>query len=146
MEEEQASAELEAIIAALEKQLLPGSARFSIRQYGGGPDESFIYADREGLKRFALELLKAAKSQSQPTSTQPGKLFSLDIEEEWLQQDGDTCVHYIEPAVKEEGQLVPVKKRFDFAGWFFPTGCLGLFIILVIATIIGIRQLVLWLF
>ena len=51
---------LQNIIAQFDEKELKEKALFGILQYGGGPDESFIKANKEGLELFALELLKSA--------------------------------------------------------------------------------------
>ena len=45
--------ELEKIIAQLEKCNAADGAYFAINRYGGGPEESYINANRTGLELFA---------------------------------------------------------------------------------------------
>ena len=53
-------ARIEAIIGELESVASKEKGYFSMWQYGGGPDESFIKANRDGLRLYAIELLKAS--------------------------------------------------------------------------------------
>ena len=53
--------DLQNIIDQFDEEELKRQGIFGISQYGGGSDESFIRANKEGLELFALELLKSAR-------------------------------------------------------------------------------------
>jgi hypothetical protein len=53
--------ELQEIIGRFNEEELKQLGLFGIFQYGGGSDESFIRANKEGLELFTLQLLKSAR-------------------------------------------------------------------------------------
>ena len=57
--------ELQNIIDKLESENRKEKAYFGIFEYGSGPDESYIKADKQGLELFALEILKAARDSEE---------------------------------------------------------------------------------
>jgi len=57
-------AELSALIGRLERELPREHARVKLHQYGGGPDECQIVANRAGYLRLGVEFLKGALAPS----------------------------------------------------------------------------------
>ncbi|MFN3760661.1 MAG: hypothetical protein ACK4SF_15735 [Algoriphagus aquaeductus] len=53
--------DLQKIIDQFDEDELERQGIFGISQYGGGSDESFVRANKEGLVLFPLELLKSAR-------------------------------------------------------------------------------------
>ncbi len=91
--------ELEDLISKLELGVSKDTALFEIYQYGGGPDESFVKANQEGLQLFAIELLKASLKVEQ-TIGDPAK-NTIHIEHEEMLENGDIGLHYIEPTLQK---------------------------------------------
>ena len=56
-------------IALLDREIPREGARVRLDQYGGGPDESRIIANKAGFLRLGLELLKAAYAPRERGST-----------------------------------------------------------------------------
>ena len=96
--------ELQDIIDKIESANLKEEAYFGIFQYGGGADESFIKANRQGLELFALELLKASKEKEKNT-------YSLDEDEQWIDIDSDTQIDYIK--LSNENRIKTKQEKYN---------------------------------
>ncbi|WP_200975400.1 hypothetical protein [Echinicola sp. 20G] len=136
---------LQNIIDKLEKEDRKEKAYFGIFEYGGGPDESFIKASKEGLELFALEILKAARdSEELLKSEKEESVFPLGFDEDWIDDDCSTYIQYVEPIdvirtnVKQEPYMETWKdKTMKF-------GCISAILIAIISAIVGIVTIVKW--
>lgn len=136
--------ELIDLISKLEPGVSKDTALFEIYQYGGGPDESFVKANQEGLQLFAIELLKASLKVEQ-TVSDPSKT-SIQIEHEEILENGDIGIHYIEPTLEKRQ---PSPKRPPENNWkdtLIKGGCISIAVIIIVATIIGLISIFKWLF
>ena len=126
--------ELKEIIEKLKAEHKSESAYFGIFQYGGGPDESFIKATKEGLALHATEILEALSKFNAGEFNQENGTLSLDQEAEWM--DGDTLFDHIELTTKPELENnQPYKEK-----WYdklVPVGCIGLAILILISAVVG---------
>ena len=137
--------ELQDLISKLESEVSKETALFEIYQYGGGPEESFVKANREGLQLFALELLKASLKVEE-TIKDPVK-NTIHIEYEEMLENGDIGIHYIEPTL-EKRQIAANKPPYKetWKDTLTKGGCISIAIVLIVATIVGLIAILKWLF
>lgn len=135
--------ELGSIIKSFDTDGLKEKGTFGIFQYGGGPDESFIRANTEGLKLFALELLQSALEADEVLENENLKSIPLNLEQDWINQDSDTFIDFVEPIANK-----PIINQEAAANdqLFFQIGCVLLLIFLTVSIVIGIGTLVSWIF
>jgi hypothetical protein len=67
-------------ISSLDKAVPKEGARVAMVQYGGGPDESQIIANRQGYLRLGIEFLKAAYSTPLQPEPKAPDMVKLDLE------------------------------------------------------------------
>jgi len=138
--------ELQQIIDQFDEVGLKAQGVFGIFQYGGGADESYIRANKEGLELYALWLLKASKESENILTTEGEKIINLDNLGDWIDENSDTSIDYI--------ALLPNKMAFGEATKYQETtmdkmrgiGCMLVVILLLISTIIGVGTLAMWIF
>jgi len=88
------SDELKNIINKLDKEVPKENAAVLIEQYGGGPDESQIFANTNGYLRLGIEFLKAAIADIGSTETREN---SIDVNLEYLEHpDSSIWFDYFE--------------------------------------------------
>jgi hypothetical protein len=138
--------ELQKIIDQFDEEELKRQGVFGISQYGGGSDESFIRANKEGLELFALELLKSARDAEAILSETEKKIIPLDYEENWIDENSDTLIQYVEPIADKQKLRPKSEITSTFTDKLIPYGCGLVAIILVVAVIIGLVTLFKWLF
>ena len=91
--------ELDNLINKLDTQISKDIALFEVNQYGGGLDESFIKANKEGLQLFALELLKASLKVDEIARATEKKVIHFENEE--ILANSDVGIHYIKPTLEK---------------------------------------------
>lgn len=136
-------AELQNIIDQFDEDCLKKEAVFGIFQFGGGSDESFIKANKQGLALFAIQLLKSAKNIEESSIKDGKKTMPFDYEEDWIDGDSNTFVQYIEFAEKQHFKKetsVGLKGRLNT--W----GCVFALITLLALIITGLVTFFKWLF
>lgn len=135
--------ELDKIIESLESSNSKKEAYMSLSQYGGGMDECFAKANKQGLELFASQLLKASKDFKHVVEDPEKRVIPMNYEEEWL-ENSDVFIQYIEP-VNRLG-AVPENDTYkeSLIDKIIPIGCLTLFILLVISSIIGLITIGSW--
>lgn len=131
--------ELTNLIKNLDEESLKEYGIFGIYQYGGGPNESSIKANKEGLQLFALELLRASDKFNKGITENEEKLFSLDYNGNWLDQDSEVCIDFIEPSSKLRSEIT--EKKETFVDRLTPYGCGALLILIGISILIGLSQI-----
>ena len=136
--------ELQKIIDQFDEEELKRHGIFGISQYGGGSDESFIRANKEGLELFALELLKSARDTEAILSDTKKKIIPLDYDENWVDENSDTFIQYIEPIADKQKLRPNSENTSTFTGKLMPYGCGLVAIILVVAVIVGLVTLIKW--
>lgn len=136
--------ELQKIIEELEARVSKDKATFGIFQYGGGPDESFIKADKEGLKLFALELLKAANKSNDILEDKEKNVIPIELDESWVNEQSDTVIQYVEPVAERLPSEKPVKHKTTFFDKLLPFGCFTVLTILLAALLVGLWTLAKW--
>jgi hypothetical protein len=110
-------------------------AIFGIYQHGGS-DESYIKANKAGLQIFATELLYASLKCDSIIKDKEKNVIPLDYEAEWVAEDGETFLQYIEPlqGTREKPILKPAKSQIK--NDIYKYGCIMglLFIVACIMT------------
>lgn len=138
--------DLQKIIDQFDQDELKRQGIFGISQYGGGSDESFIRANKEGLELFALELLKSARDTEATLADAEKKVIPFDYNENWIDESSDTFIQYVEP-ITDKQKLQPKKEyKTTITDRFMPYGCGLLAIVLVVCVIVGLVTLFKWLF
>ncbi len=138
--------ELQKIIDQFDEEELKRQGIFGISQYGNGPGESFIRANKEGLELFALELLRSARDTEAVLSDNKKNIIPLNYAENWVDENSDTFVEYVQPIADKQKLKPKAEHKSTFAGRLIPYGCVLVAIILVIALIVGLITLFKWLF
>jgi hypothetical protein len=138
--------ELQKIIDQFDEEYLKQQGIFGISQYGGGSDESFIRANKEGLELFALELLKAARDSEATLADTEKKIIPFGYDGNWIDENGDTFIHYIEPIADKQKSKPKAEYKMTFSDRLMPYGCGLIAIILVVSVIVGLVTLFKWLF
>lgn len=137
--------ELNKIIESLESSNSIDDAYLALYQYGGGPDESFAKANKEGLELLAVQLLKASRDFEEIVADDEKNVIPLDYEEDWI--DGDIFIQYVEPVDKKGKQIREEESHKEtFFDRLVPFGCIGGIILIVISAIIGLISIFKWIF
>ncbi|MCG9793267.1 hypothetical protein [Flavobacterium algicola] len=138
--------QLHKIIEKFDENDLKIKGIFGIFQYGGGSDESFIKANKEGLELFALELLKSANSTEEVLNDSEKTIIPFQHNEDWIDENSNTIIEYIEPLyynrkinVQKDYKTKNIEKLISLG-----FGFLG--IILVISVLVGFATIIKWMF
>ncbi|WP_310377924.1 hypothetical protein [Flavobacterium sp.] len=134
--------ELQKIIEKFDENELKQKAIFGVFQYGGGSDESFVRANKEGLELFALELLKSAKHTEAKLNNTEKTIIPLEYNEDWIDENSDTFIEYIELIAYKQNNnyITTISNKLMSFGF----GLLS--IILVISVLVGLVVIFKWLF
>ncbi len=138
--------ELQKIIDQFDEYELKRQGIFGISQYGGGSDESFIRANKEGLELFALELLKSARDTEVILSNTEKNIIPLEYDEDWVDENSDTFIQYVQPIADKQKLKPKSEYKSTFLDKLLPLGCGLIALILVISVIVGLVTLFKWLF
>ena len=125
--------DLKKIISQIDEPALRESATFGIDQWGQGADESFIKANKEGLLLFAIQLLQAAAAADEVVGNKERSIVPLDIENNWMDQEAPTVIHYVEAVNKRDERSSQVNRRRTVADLLIPVGC-GLVALVVLGS------------
>jgi hypothetical protein len=137
--------ELQKIIDQFDENDLKNRAIFGIAQYGGGSDESFIRANKEGLELFAIELLKSARDTNEIISSNRRNSIPLDYNENWIDENSDTFIQYIELITEKRKKKPNNDHTTKFADKLIPYGCGLILIVVLISIIVGLVTIFKWL-
>ena len=138
--------ELQKIIDQFDEDELKQQGIFGISQYGGGSDESFVRANKEGLELFALQLLKSAIETEDILSDKEKNIIPLDYDEDWVDENSDTYLQYVEPIADKQKLNPKSEYKSTFSDKLMPYGCGLVLLILLVSVIIGFSTLLNWLF
>lgn len=133
--------ELQKIIDLFDEEELKRQGIFGISQYGGGSDESFIRANKEGLELFALELLKAARDTEATLADSEKKIIPFDYDENWIDENSDTFIQYVEPIADKQKIKPKDEHKTTIADKLMPYGCGLVAIVLFVSIIVGLITL-----
>ncbi|HHC80147.1 MAG TPA: hypothetical protein ENK46_09715 [Flavobacteriia bacterium] len=112
-------------------------------QYGGGPDESYIKANREGLEIHAAELLEASLETKTEFEKGKEKIFGLD--NELYDKESDYGFDYVELKKEKRNEIKPYSEyKETWKDKVFKVGCVGIGIILIGLIIVGFITTITW--
>ena len=138
--------ELQKIIDQFDEDELKQQAIFGIYQCGGGSDESFVRANKEGLELFALQLLKSAKDTEAILLDKEKSIITFNYDEDWVDENSDTFIQYVEPIADKQQLKSMSEYKSTFADKLIPYGCGLVLIILVLSVVVGFVTILDWLF
>jgi len=138
--------ELQKIIDQFDEDELKRKAIFGISQYGGGSDESFIRANKEGLELFALELLKSARDTENLLSDPEKNIIPFNYYEDWVDENSDTFIQYVEQIANKQKIKPKSEHKLTFVDKLMPFGCGIIAITLIISIVVGLVTVFKWLF
>lgn len=137
--------ELKKIITQLKSRNEKNKAHFGFYQYGGGPDESYIKANKQGLELFAVELLRAGiESKNREFANNKVETIGLDLD--WIHQDGDFLIDYIEITNKDRdstNKAFPTNKE-SWKEKILKVGCIVIGIVVIGLIVIGFISVLSW--
>jgi len=139
--------QLQQIIDQIENEDLKSEAYLGIFEYGGGPDESYIKANKQGLQLFALELLKAARDSDDLLNNENEQsIFTLGFDEIWVDDESTTFIQYVEPTkeIRERVKSEPYKETWQDKVARF--GCIIAILLAVLSGIVGAVTMIKWIF
>jgi len=123
------------LITKLDSLVPRDGGRVSLTQYGGGPDESRVIANRRGYLRLGIEFLKASFA---PYEKQ--HLIKTDIRY-LLTDDSDVAFDWFERR-EDLPQTTPQSRRAHIIPSIIGFGFLGL---VILCAIIGLVTIIRWL-
>ncbi|GAK74549.1 hypothetical protein JCM19296_127 [Nonlabens ulvanivorans] len=130
--------ELKFIISRLRKDNTEEDSFFGVLQYGGGPDESMIKANRKGLRLYAAELLEASITDSENNT--------IPFNSDWTYDNADFFFDYIEISEKVENkEEQESRKNNKWLNTLFTVGCISVILALIIFIIVGGYTVLNWL-
>ena len=138
--------ELQKILDQFDEEEMKLQGTFGILQFGGGPDESFIRANKAGLELFALQLLKSARDAEAVLSGTPKKIIPFDYHIDWIDEESNTFIQYVELIDGEKKTKPQLEHKPTVIEKLIPYGCGLVILILLIAVIVGMVTLFKWLF
>ena len=135
----------EKLIEQLRQTINTEEATFGIFQYGGGTDECYIKANKDGLRLYALELLIAAQKAEEVFDAPQKNIIPISYQENWMVEDSDVLLQYIDPVCKKTGVPV-VEQKTSFSDKMISGGCFLLFVFIVLSFLVGAISIIKWLF
>lgn len=124
--------ETKGIIDSINAMTSEDDAFFSVIEHGGGLDESFIKANKDGLRLFAIELLKATLEQKTIIDRNNAK---------WIDENG-VSPEYIE-VINLPKKDIPATEKSTRRESKLTGFSIGLFfIILLISSVVGLITIV----
>lgn len=138
--------ELQQLIDQFDEQELKQHGIFNISQYGGGSDESFIKANKEGLELFALQLLKSARDIEDVLANTGQKIIPFDHEGGWMEENSNTFIQYIEPVASKQKLIARSDNKSSLTDKLMPYGCGLIALILAASVVTGLITILRWIF
>jgi len=133
--------ELQKSIDYINEQDLKGLATFGIFAIGDNWDEIAIKANKEGLQLFALQLLKASQQTKNVLLDKDIDTIPLDSNAEWINPESDIKIFYVEQVDKTYKEEKADNRKETFTDKSMKYGCVAIFILLVIAMLVGLWTL-----
>ncbi len=135
--------EIGKLINELRSQKNYDEAYIGYFQYGGGPDESCIKANRQGLELHAAELLEAALETEK--EFEKGKIKTFGLDEGISDEESDFFFEYVELIKEVRNDIKPNSEyKETWKDKIFKYGCFGVLIGLGLLIIIGIMTVLSW--
>ncbi|WCM42500.1 hypothetical protein MG290_02175 [Flavobacterium sp. CBA20B-1] len=134
---------IQELINQFDSEKLKENAYFGIFEYGGGNDESYIKANKEGLLLYSMYMLIASKNINTITDSSKDKTIPFEHFVDWIDEDSSTIIGYIEKFQgKRKGVIEPTKSNFYEK--LIPIGCFLLFIIFGVCFFVGLAEIISW--
>ncbi|ARN78580.1 hypothetical protein BST97_11610 [Nonlabens spongiae] len=127
--------DLTQVTRILRKNTEDKEAFFAFHQYGGDPSESDIHANKEGLIRYAADLLEAS------ISVTPDNRM-LELSQEWLYDNGHFYFNNIRLIDKSQYESEQVEYKITWKDKASEYGCFAMILFLILCTIIGLYIIV----
>ena len=135
--------EIRKLIEELRNRNNSDDAYIGFYQYGGGPDESYIKANRQGLEIHAAELLEAALETRAEFEKGKEKTFGLD--NKLYDNESDYGFDYVELKKEKRNEIKPYSEyKETWKDKIFKVGCIGIGILLIAFIIIGFITVITW--
>jgi len=139
------SEEHDKLIEQLRLNVHQEDAIFGIFQYGGGTDECYIRANKEGLQLYALELLIAAQKAEEVFEDPKTNIIPVKYEESWIDQHSDVFLQYVEPVGKRA--IFPYEEeKSTVSDKLLSSGCVLFLIFILLSVIVGAASIFKWIF
>jgi hypothetical protein len=139
------SEEHDKLIEQLRLYIREDDATFGIYQYGGGTDECYIKANKEGLRLYALELLIAAQKAEEVFEDSKQNIIPISYLENWIDQDSHVFLQYIDP-VRKRAITPSTEAKSTIKDNLTTGGCLLFLIFILLAVIVGAATIFKWIF
>ncbi len=133
------------LIEQLKLNISTDEATFGIFQYGGGTDECYIKANKDGLRLYALELLIAAQKAEEVFEDPKKNIIPISYQENWMDEESDVLLQYIDPVHKKAGAPV-VEQKSSLSDNMISGGCFLLFVFIVLSVLVGAVSIIKWIF
>lgn len=134
--------ELIALVNRFHSEHGTGKASFGIFQYGGGTDENYIRANRDGLILYARSILQAAISIRE--TEQPGSTIPFDLDGSWVDPSSTSFIGYVEPINGGGVQVAAAPK--GRTNVLASAGCAVLGVLILVALVVGLYNVFTWIF
>ncbi len=139
------SEEHDKLIEQLKLYVREDDGTFGIFQYGGGTDECYIKANKEGLRLYALELLMAAQKSDEVLTHRKENIIPIRYEEKWIDQISEVFLQYVELVGKR--MIVPyAEEKSTVSDKLLTSGCILFLIFILLSVIIGAGSILKWIF
>jgi hypothetical protein len=139
------SEEHDKLIEQLRLSVREEDATFGIFQYGGGTDECYIKANKEGLRLYALELLMAAQKEDEVLADRKENIIPIRYEKHWIDQQSDVFLQYVEPVGRRV--IAPyAEEKSTVSDKLLTSGCVLFLIFILLSVIIGAGSIFKWIF
>ena len=133
------------LIEQLRSTINTDEASFGIFQYGGGTDECYIKANKDGLQLYALELLMAAQKMEDGFGDPERKIIPISYQDNWIDEDSDVLLQYIDPVRNKTGAPV-LEQKSSLSDKLISGGCFLLFVFIVLSVLVGAVSILKWIF
>jgi hypothetical protein len=138
--------ELQDFLSKLEPGISKDDALFEIyyqqdEVYG----DCFVKANQDGLRLLAVELLQASIHVGQSAIEPAWDTILLEHGE--MFSNGNVILHQIEPTLeKKQAKVDPPPVKSTWKDRLASSGCIGILVLIVIAIVVGLFNILGWLF
>ncbi len=134
------------IIGELEKLTAYEQASFGIFNQDTDQLESTINANKEGLQLFALALLKAAEIIEDNSFAAASQAIPLEVDEDWINSESHIFIKNVKPVTVLSPNEQVITSKNTIADKLIPVGCICIFLLLLVSTVVGFWTLLTWIF
>ncbi|MFT3748350.1 MAG: hypothetical protein QM768_08545 [Agriterribacter sp.] len=129
------------------RKRLEHKAVFGIFNYGAGSGESYIKANEEGLRLFAIKLLQSAEKANEISAGKETNIIPFDYNGDWIDEKSATFIQYVKPVSgKQFTDPPPQKPRASTSNrLILYTWIIGIIALLITAGV-GFLTILRWIF